>query len=132
MAANTNSTTSFTLRSAPYTYYHLSLRHLAPTLTQAQQAVDEITTRSYLTSALQQYLGLTGTAISIDILKVQDRHVWIRVPREDEPSVTASISQWVGIKDVAWRIEGKAAWLGGLVGRGGRGREVWTMAANAG
>lgn len=95
---------------------------------QPQESVDEITARTHLSSALQQYLGLTGTAIPIDILKVQDCHVWIRVPQNDEVGVTASLSQWVGSKDLTWRIEHKGTWLGRVVGRGGpESKQLWEM-----
>ncbi|RVX69396.1 hypothetical protein B0A52_06992 [Exophiala mesophila] len=121
----------FTLRQPPYTYFHLSLRRLALTSLQPQESVDEITARTYLSSALQQYLGLTGTAISIDILKVQDCNVWIRVPQDDEVGVTASLSQWVGTKDLTWKIEQKGTWLGGVTGRGTGGRQLWEMGGEA-
>jgi ribonuclease P/MRP protein subunit POP8 len=116
---------SFTLRKAPYSYFHLSLRSLIAT-SQAPHDLDEISVRSYLTLALQQYLGLSGTAISIDILKVEGRDVWIRVPSEDEVALAASLSQWTGSKDLAWRIEQRGAWLGALVGNTNA-QKLWTM-----
>ena len=68
---------------------------------------DEVTARTYLTAALQQYLGLTGTAIPLDILKVQDGYVWIRLPTNDSPAVQGACSQWSG-KDgkASWRVHG--------------------------
>ncbi|QGA16843.1 hypothetical protein EYB26_004513 [Talaromyces marneffei] len=78
--------------------------------------VDALTARTYLTSALSQFLGLMGTSIGIDILKIdnppsssppppeQQRtkpspeypNVWIRVPRDDGAAVLAALSSWVG------------------------------------
>lgn len=82
--------------------------------------LDSITARTYLTSALTQFLGLMGSSIGIDILKISDGgsdHVssdqalaagnknqnktdhpllWIRVPRDDAPAVVAALSSWVG------------------------------------
>lgn len=116
---------SFTLRKAPYSYFRISLRSLSAT-PQPPDELDEVSTRTYLTLALQQYLGLTGTAISIDILKVEGRDAWIRVPSEDEIAVAASLSQWTGTKDIAWRIEQRGAWLGGLAGNKDV-RKLWTM-----
>ncbi|KIW71431.1 hypothetical protein PV04_03600 [Phialophora macrospora] len=131
MASNTSSlkeptTTTVTLRNPPFSYFHLRLISLEP---QPQQPLDELTIRSYLTAALQQYLGLTGTAIPIDILKVDDdQNAWIRVPRDDELAVTAAVSQWVGSKDVNLRIEARGTWLGGVVARRGRvGGKLWSL-----
>jgi len=116
---------SFTLWKAPFSYFHLSLRPLVAT-SQAPLDLDEISARAYLTLALQQYLGLSGTAISVDILKVEGRDVWIRAPSEDEVAVTASLSQWIGSKDLAWRIQQRGAWLGALVGNTNA-QKLWTL-----
>jgi ribonuclease P/MRP protein subunit POP8 len=104
-----------TLRNPPHTYFHLRVRSLPP---QSLLSLDEVTIRSYLTAALQQYLGLTGTAIPIDILKVDRTDAWVRVPHADESAVTAAVSQWVGAKGMSLRVMGRGSWLGGLVGRG--------------
>ncbi|KAK5065147.1 hypothetical protein LTR84_000983 [Exophiala bonariae] len=124
-ASSADPVMSFTLRKAPYSYLRISLRSLSAT-SQAPHDLDEVSARTYLTLALQQYLGLTGTAISIDILKVEGRDAWIRVPSEDEVAVAASLSHWTGSKDVAWRIEQRGAWLGGLVGNKDA-RKLWAM-----
>lgn len=108
---------TFVIRSAPYTYLHLSLTHLPDTTRRAP--LDAITTRSYLTSALSQFLGLTGSAISVDILDITERHVWIRVPREDASAVVAALGQWADpISGVSFKIEGHGQWLGGIVATG--------------
>lgn len=104
-----------TIRNPPYTYLHLSL--LASTLPfQSPADVDILTARAYLTSALSQFLGLTGTAVPIDFLKIEGRDTWIRVPREDSAAVVGALSHWVG-KDVAvsWRVKAKGEWLGAVV-----------------
>ncbi|KAK5208427.1 hypothetical protein LTR67_009003 [Exophiala xenobiotica] len=109
---DSSTTTSFTLRNPPYAYFHLSIQSLQ---------FNEITARSYLTAALQQYLGLTGTAIEIDILKVEGAHIWIRVPRDDESAVTAALSQWCSSAEgsVSLRVEARGSWLGGVAASGG-------------
>ncbi|MCJ1439479.1 hypothetical protein MMC27_008873 [Xylographa pallens] len=113
------SPTSSTTLPLPYTYLHLSL--LTPSSLSQKPAppIDAITARTYLTSALNQFLGLTGTAIAIDILKIEGRDCWIRVAREDGAAVEQAVVAWAG-EGVAWRIRGVGGWLGGLVGRGGR------------
>ncbi|KAK0512819.1 hypothetical protein JMJ35_004836 [Cladonia borealis] len=114
-----SSSRSLTIRNPPYTYLHLIL--LTSTLSSSSQPpVDILTARTYLTSALSQYLGLTGTAIPIDFLKVEGGSLWIRVPREDEVALVGALSQWVGKDgDVSWRVKAKGEWLGSVVAGNG-------------
>ena len=109
---------SLTIRSS-YTYFHLVLLTSTPS-SSAQPSLDLLTARTYLTSALSQYLGLTGTAIPIDFLKIEGRSVWIRVPREDGVALVGALSQWVGKdSDVSWRVKAKGEWLGSVVAGNG-------------
>lgn len=103
---------SITIRNPPFTYLHLTSSTTSLPLSNSSP-IDILTARAHLTSALSQFLGITGTAVPIDFLKVADRELWIRVPREDEAVVVGALSQWVG-KDggVSWRVKGKGAWLG--------------------
>lgn len=105
---------SLTIRKPPFSYLHLTL--LAPATT----VFDLLTARAHLTSALNQFLGVTGTAIPVDFLKIEGRDVWVRVPREDGAAVMGAISGWVGGEGVAWRIREKGDWLGAVVAGGGR------------
>lgn len=86
-----------------------------------EASLDNLTVRSYLTAAFSQFLGLTGSSISVDILKVEDRECWIRVPREDLSAVLAALGGWMGRgennSEVGWRIRGSGNWLGTVVGR---------------
>ena len=122
--SESSTTTAFTLRNPPYSYFHLSLQSLSP---QQPKLLDEIIARSYLTAALQQYLGLTGTAIAIDILKAEGTNVWIRVPRDDETAVAAAVSQWASPKGVNLRIEARGSWLGGVFAKGEKDGRLWTL-----
>ena len=111
---------TITIRSPPYTYIHLSLLSNSTSSTLGKDSpLDEITIRTCLTSALSQFLGLTGTAIPIDILKVEDKDCWIRVPRQDGRAVIEAASGWLG-DNMAWRIKGNSTWLSGLVHGDGR------------
>jgi ribonuclease P/MRP protein subunit POP8 len=112
------------------------------------QPLDSLSARTYLSSALSQFLGLTGTAIPTDILKIEHglasapkvdatsttqvakttRHdsVWIRVPREDAPAVVAAVSSWIGggnnstgSAGVAWRVCAKGNFLSALTAGSG-------------
>jgi len=112
------------IHPAPWLYLRLEL--YGPTTTADE--LDALTARTYLTSALSQFLGLTGAAIPVDILHLRGREVWVRVARGDGSAVVAAVSGWVGGgggggagqgSAVGWRVRGRGAWLGGLVGGDG-------------
>lgn len=108
---------TLTIRNPPFTYLHLTL------LSSSVLALDILTARTYLTSALQQFLGVTGTAIPIDFLKVEGPDAWVRVPREDGGAVVSAVTGWVGGGTggaVGWRVVGRGDWLGSVVAGGGR------------
>ncbi|KAL3474518.1 hypothetical protein BJX99DRAFT_175959 [Aspergillus californicus] len=136
--SNTNVLT-FNARNPPWTYLKLQLIHQLNTSTTIRSSpFDPLTARKHLTTALSQFLGLSGTAIPIDILKVSteptqsqsqsqspEKTIWIRVPRQDGPAVVAALSSWIGGGDqvdtdteaggVAWRICAKGNFLGALI-----------------
>lgn len=145
----------FTTRNPPWTYIHLQLYatvsltitlldhhtnnsriHQQTPFPQTNPTpLDAVTARTYLTSALSQFLGLTGSSIPIDILKIASEQphtqeeIWIRVPRDDASAVVAALSSWVGGKSgasgsgggsVAWRVCAKGNFLGAVgAGSGG-------------
>ena len=121
---------SVVITHPPHTYFHLSLLSSTTILaslaasTMPQEPFDILTARTYLTSALQQYLGLTGTAIPIDFVKIEGRDVWVRLPYEDASAVQGALSQWMG-KDgkVSWQVKEKGPWIGSL--SMGDGRELF-------
>ena len=80
--------------------------------------------KSYCTAALRQFLGLTGEAIPIDILKAQGQEGWVRMPRQDLSHFAAAITAWKGSTDgdthYILRLKQCADWLGLLVGRAGQ------------
>jgi ribonuclease P/MRP protein subunit POP8 len=117
-----------TLRNPRWTYFHLSLFSSSV----EPESLDELTARRYLTASLSRFLGLMGTAISIDLLKITGRDVYIRVPKEDAAAVHEAVSSWIGTphstKDgngngdddgnsdgaVRWTVKGRNDWLVGL------------------
>ena len=106
---------SVTVANLPFSYFHLSLVHYIHNHTDAAP-LDLVTVRTYLTSALQQFLGLTGTAILIDVLKVEGNDVWIRLPNKDSRAVQGALSQWTSKEgSVSWRINGSGRALGSLL-----------------
>lgn len=118
--------TDHTFRNRQWAYLHLSL-HRSPPFSSSEVPLDAITARTHLTSALQQFLGLTGTAIAVDILKLESHDVWLRVPNEDANAVVAAVGGWVGdaggddrtSTSLAWRVKGRDEWLSRLAGGDG-------------
>lgn len=109
-----------TIKTPPCAYAYLQI------VTAKQEvALDEITLRQYLTSALKQYLGLTGMGIAIDILKVSGLECWVRVPRQDLGAFSAALTTWTGSGPVSGlRICAAGDWLGALVARHDQ-RKTW-------
>ena len=122
-----------TIKSPPWTYMNLELISSASLLA-PRTKLDELTVRSYLNAALTQFLGMTGSAISIDILKIEEggRECWVRVPRDEASAFMAAVGGWVGIGDrggdedesVSWRIRGSGGWLSAVLGRR-EGEKIW-------
>ncbi|OOF92175.1 hypothetical protein ASPCADRAFT_21037, partial [Aspergillus carbonarius ITEM 5010] len=126
---STPNTIHFTARTPTWTYLKLQL--VNHDIASTTPTLDPLTARAYLSAALTQFLGLTGTAIPIDILKVSTEQksptVWTRVPRDDASAVVAALSSWIGgstntgggsdtsAGNVAWRVCSKGNYLGALV-----------------
>jgi ribonuclease P/MRP protein subunit POP8 len=107
-----------TLRKPSWTYFHLHLLS-----SPSEESPDILTAKRYLTSALQRFLGLHGAAIPVDILKLEERAVWIRVPREDATAVHEAFASWIG-DGVRWVVKGRDEWLVRLAG-GGDGQDLF-------
>ncbi|TGJ79618.1 hypothetical protein E0Z10_g9152 [Xylaria hypoxylon] len=107
-----------TIKAPSYSYAHLELLN-----TEASKTgdLDALQVKSYCTAALKQFLGITGTAIPLDILKVERQSCWLRLPRDDLGAFAAAITAWQGTTqdDVhsTLRIIGCSDWLGALVGQ---------------
>ena len=116
-----------TIKEPPFSYAHLEL--VTDTLSSSSSiTLDNLSLKSYCTTALRQFLGITGTAISIDILKVENNHAWVRVPRPDLGSFAAAITAWRGTSDngeqVSLQLRQCSDWLGVMVGTDGQDR-LW-------
>jgi ribonuclease P/MRP protein subunit POP8 len=117
--------TTFTLCHPPYIYIYLTAQTLSPT---PPIDLDKVTARSYLYSALSQFLGLTGAAIQLDLLKVEGKDIWLRVAKGDASAVVAAVSQWTSARqDVSLRVKARGTWLGAVMARGRREERLWTM-----
>ncbi|CAG8958620.1 hypothetical protein HYFRA_00009937 [Hymenoscyphus fraxineus] len=116
---------TLTISRPQFAYIHLSLT--TSSLLKSTTPLDNKTIWSHLHSALTQFLGLTGSAIPIDILRIRSRDVWLRVPRQDRSPVLAAVGGWSGDEEgvvVGWTVRGAGNWLSGLVARDGEER-VW-------
>jgi len=117
---------TFTIRSSPFGYAQLQLSSDPPRET---QNLDAIQVRSYCGSAMTRYLGYMGKAISIDVLKVEGEHCWVRVPQPNLAAFAAAISAWPGTSDggllVKLKILQCSDWLGSMVGREDQ-EKLWT------
>lgn len=120
-----------TLPSPRWTYFHLQLLTSSTSSsnpTTDEPALDAITARRYLSAALSRSLGQMGAATPVDVLKIEQRHVWIRVPSDDATTVHEAVSSWAshqgGTGDgtgLRWIIHGRDDWLVRLGGgKGGQ------------
>ncbi|KAK7749908.1 hypothetical protein SLS53_000490 [Cytospora paraplurivora] len=102
-----------TIKTPPYAYAHLEL------ITTTAVALDHLQLRLYLTSALKQFLGSTGSGMPIDILKVDGKQCWVRMPRQDLGAFAAALTVWTGsgATVTGFLIRAAGDWLGALVGR---------------
>lgn len=103
----TSSSHSNTLRKPQWTYFHLRLLQFGD----EGADVDLITVRQSFNSALSRFMGFMGTTIEIDILKLQDKEVWVRVPRDSSKIFHEAVSGWTGNGKMKYLVKGKDDWL---------------------
>ncbi|RCI07484.1 hypothetical protein L249_4515 [Ophiocordyceps polyrhachis-furcata BCC 54312] len=121
-------TLSCTVRSPPFAYAYLQL---ATDDNKDDGAVDldYLQVKSYCDAALRQFLGLAGAAIPVEILSVNGRQCWVRVPGPDLGTFGAAITAWQGVTESGsrrlLRIRRCSDWLGVMVGADGQER-LWT------
>ncbi|KAG9698651.1 hypothetical protein KCU95_g2433, partial [Aureobasidium melanogenum] len=106
--------TQFTIHNPPWAYLQLSLITNSP-----NYQLDALTAHLHLRAALSQFLGLHGTAIPIDILKLHNNDVHIRVPREDASALVVAVGGWVGKSGEGWRVKTSSSWGVGLQSNAG-------------
>jgi ribonuclease P/MRP protein subunit POP8 len=98
---------SSTLRRPQWTYFHLSAFSTA----NEPPSYDAISTRQNLSNAMKKFLGLTGSSIPIDILKIEGSEVWLRVPRDNSRAFHEGVSAWIGKDLMKYLIRDKDDWL---------------------
>lgn len=113
-----------TIRAPAFSYAHLEMIGNSTDVVE----LDAIQVRTYCTTALTQFLGVSGQAISVDILKVDGAGCWLRIPRDDLGAFAAAITAWQGSREggthLTFCIKGCSDWLGTLVGRNGE-DQLW-------
>jgi ribonuclease P/MRP protein subunit POP8 len=110
-----------TIRTFSFAYFHLTLLRSSTAVsstTREIETIDALSVKKFFTAALAQYFGIMGSAIPVDILKLDGQDAWVRVPFDDKSVVLEALSNWVG-NDVAWRIRECGCWAGGLTGQNG-------------
>jgi ribonuclease P/MRP protein subunit POP8 len=87
----------------------------------SSDALDALQVRSYCDAALRQFLGATGAAMPLDMLKLDGNEFWVRLPREDMGLFAAALAAWNGVSRsgtaTVLRLKASSNWLGSLVGR---------------
>lgn len=106
-----------TIRSPAFAYAHLELVGDAA----LPAKLDNLQVRGYCTAALRQFLGDHGVAVAIDILKVDGKECWLRLPRQDLGIFSAAITAFPGTSQNGGtsllRLLACGDWLGSLLGR---------------
>lgn len=90
-------------------------------------STDILTWRTLLTSALTQFLGITGSAIQIDILHLTGDEAWLRVPRCSAKRFQAAVGGYIGAIDggsVGFRTKAAGEFLMGVVSKRAE-EELW-------
>ncbi|KAL1306582.1 hypothetical protein AAFC00_005266 [Neodothiora populina] len=107
-ATKQSSLTQCTIRNPAWAYIHMTLVGTSDAATGS--VLDALTAQIQLQAALSSFLGLHGTAIPFDFLKIERRQLWLRVPREDVSAVVAAVGGWVGKSGEGWRVNNWSCW----------------------
>jgi ribonuclease P/MRP protein subunit POP8 len=97
----------FTIRNPRWSYAHL--QHLSSS-TQTPADLDAVTAHLHLSAAMSQFLGLYGSAVPIELLKLEGQDVWIRIPADDRSALVAAVGGWVSRQGEGWRVKGWSSW----------------------
>ncbi|PHH62182.1 hypothetical protein CDD81_7376 [Ophiocordyceps australis] len=113
-----------TIKQPLFSYAHLELLSESGT----PPPLDNLQVKAYCSAALRQFLGLSGAAVSIDILAIHGAECWIRVPYDCLGSFAAALTAWRGTLEdgsqCVLRVKRCSNWLGTMVGAEGQER-LW-------
>ncbi|CAK7212350.1 hypothetical protein SEUCBS140593_001474 [Sporothrix eucalyptigena] len=109
---------SSTISRPPFAYARIEVVH---GIGSSSEALDALQARSYCDTALKQFVGATGAAMPLDLLKLDGSEFWVRLPREDLGLFAAALAAWSpgsrGGTSTALRLKASGNWLGSLIGR---------------
>src|ERR1700712_3201556 len=95
------------LRLPQWAYFHLALMRLDG----EDPMLDLLTAKQHLTEALARFLGLVGASINVDILKLEDNNLWVRVPRDTSKAFHEAVSSWISQSQMKYIVKSKDDWL---------------------
>lgn len=104
----------FSIRKSDWAY--ICLQHLSDP-SKPKQALDGVTAQMQITAALSSFLGLHGTAIPFDILKLEKQDVWIRVPADYRAAWIAAVGGWTSSSHSSWRVKDWSHWNASACGK---------------
>ncbi|KAI5367716.1 Putative ribonuclease P/MRP protein subunit Pop8 [Septoria linicola] len=106
----------FTIRKPDWAY--IRLQHLSHSAIESSSSdLDGVTAQLHLTAALTSFLGVHGSAVPIDILRLEHQDVWIRVPADDRAALIAAAGGGMSSSGDGWRVKGWSNWNPSAVGR---------------
>ncbi|KAL1900264.1 hypothetical protein Sste5346_002575 [Sporothrix stenoceras] len=119
---------SSTIGRPPFAYAQIEVVQNA----KSQGSLDALQVRSYCDAALKQFLGATGGAMPLDLLKLDGNEFWVRLPREDMGLFAAALAAWSSVSRsgtaTALRLRASGNWLGSLVRRSEQ-QAIWSDVA---
>lgn len=116
-----------TIKTAQFSYAHLEVLtedDTSPSSTAPAVELDDLQVLFLCRAALERFLGVTGLAVPVEVLKVRANQCWLRVPRADlgafAAAITAYAGQVEGGRRKVIRMRSCSDWLGALVGAEGQ------------
>jgi ribonuclease P/MRP protein subunit POP8 len=115
---------STTVRAPHFSYLRLEQLRVGGDL----PGLDALQVRSYCDAALSRFLGVTGSAIPVDVLKAEGEECWLRVPHDDLGAFSAAVTAYPGLQhdgqSLVLGIRACGDWLGSLIGQHGQ-NNLW-------
>ncbi|CAK7264064.1 hypothetical protein SEPCBS57363_000881 [Sporothrix epigloea] len=114
-----------TISQPPFAYAQIEVIRISVLLGAGagtdQEGLDALQARSYCDAALKQFLGATGAAMPLDLLRLDGSQFWVRLPREDLSLFAAALASWNTVSRngtaMALRLKASGNWLGSLIGQ---------------
>jgi hypothetical protein len=96
------------IRHSQWTYFHLVLFSLSSNM----HPHDILTAKQRLNTALARFLGVLGSTVQADILHLDGKDLWVRVPKDSGNAFQEAISSWSEAETQSkYIIKGREDWL---------------------